>query len=100
MKGLTQAGLDPIGLEANFPGLDATSVQSDGGKAGTVEPIDFASFNTFSYAILTFDKTSIHVQVKGIPNVGDPATLLKADAEKEYESRQAQEILSFTVKAQ
>ena len=100
MKGLAQAGLDPIGLEATFPGLNAASVKSVGGTPGVIEPIDFASFNTFSYAVLTFDKTSLHVQVKGIPNVGDPSTLLKDDAEKEYESRQAQETLSFTINAQ
>lgn len=100
LKGLKQAGLDPIGLEADFPGLDVASIHSDGGKAGVVEPIDFASFNTFSYAVLTFDQSSLRVQVKGLPIVSDPATLLNADAEKEYESRQAQEILSFQVKAQ
>ena len=99
-KGLKQAGLDPIGLEADFPGLVADSVRATGSQPGTIEPLDFASFNTYGYAVLTFDATTLGVQVKGFPIVSDPATLLDAQAEKEYESRQAQEILSFQVKAQ
>ena len=62
--------------------------------------MDFASFQTFSYAVLTFDQTTLRVQVKGIPYVSDPSTLLNADAEKEYEGRQTQEIFSFALKAQ
>jgi hypothetical protein len=98
--GLKQAGLDPIGLEKDFPGLDAASIKADGVADGTVTPLGFVSFGTFTYAVLTFDATSLHVQVKGLPYIADPATLLKADAEKEYESRTAKDILSFTVKAQ
>ena len=100
LKGLKQAGLDPIGLEADFPGLVADSVKATGVQPGTIEPLDFASFNTYGYAVLGFDQGSLSVQVKGFPIVSDPALLLNAGAEKEYESRQAQPILSFQVKAQ
>ena len=99
-KGLKQAGRDPIGLEAGFPGLDTASIRSLDGQPGTVEPVAFASFNTYSYAVLTFDRSSLHVQVKSIPIVSDPATLMNADAEQEYENRRVEETLSFTVKAQ
>jgi len=98
--GLKQAGLDPIGLEADFPGLNAASIHSAGGTPGTVEPLAFASFNTYSYAVLTFDRSSLHVQVKSMPIVPDPSTLLHADAEQEYENRPLEDTLSFTVKAQ
>jgi phosphodiesterase/alkaline phosphatase D-like protein len=96
--GLKQAGLDPIGLEMAFPGLDTASIHSAGGTPGTAEPIAFASFNTYSYAVLTFDQSSLHVQVKSMPIVPDPATLLNADAEQAYENRPVEETLSFTVK--
>jgi phosphodiesterase/alkaline phosphatase D-like protein len=99
-KGLKQAGLDPIGLEADFPGLQAPSIKATGAQAGTVEPLDFASFNTYAYAVLAFSKDSLKVQVKGFPIVPDPATLQNTEAEKEYESRQAEEILSFEVLSQ
>jgi len=99
-RGLKQAGLDPIGLEADFPGLDAASIHSVDGQSDAVEPMDFASFNTYSYAVLTFDRSSLHIQVKSIPIVPDPFTLLNADTEREYENRWVEETLSFTVKAQ
>jgi hypothetical protein len=98
--GLKQAGLDPIGLEADFPGLDAASIHSAGGTPGIVEPLAFASFNTYSYAVLTFDRSSLHVQVKSMPIVPDPSMLLHADAEQEYENQPLEDTLSFTVKAQ
>jgi phosphodiesterase/alkaline phosphatase D-like protein len=98
--GFKQARLDPIGLEADFPGLDVASIRSAGGKPGVAEPLAFASFNSYSYAVLTFDQSRLHVQVKTMPAVADPSTLLDADAEKEYESRRAEETFSFMVRAQ
>ncbi len=101
MHGLKQAGLDPIGLEASFPGLVKESIHATGVQPGVVQPLDFASFNTYSYAVLTLDKSAMTVQVKGLPYVADPAPLASdAAAEQEYESRDAQEILSFQVKPQ
>ncbi len=99
LKGLKQAGLDPIGLEADFPGLDLASIRSKEGAAGKAEPINFASFVTYGYAILNFSKDSLQVTVKGLPYVSDPATLQAADSIKEYEGRQAEELLSFKIKA-
>ena len=63
-------------------------------------PLAFASFNSFSYAVLTFDQSHLHVQVKGMAAVADPSTLMKDDVLKEYESRRAEETFSFTVRAQ
>jgi hypothetical protein len=99
-QGLKQAGLDLIGLEANFPGLDTASIKSLNGKNGVSDPLNFVSFNTYSYALLTLDKDSIGVTVKGLPYVSDPATLSNADALKEYEGRKATELLSFKVMSQ
>ena len=87
------------GLEPDFPGLVAASVRAAGVPAGSIEPAAFASFNTFSYALLTLDPTTLTVQVKGFPSVNDPATLQKDDAVREYEGRQVREILSFQVEA-
>lgn len=100
VKGLKQAGLDPIGLEADFPGLDVSSLKCKDVPAATVDPLCFASFNTYTYAVLSFSQSSLSVQVKGFPIVADPLTLLNSDAEKEYEARQVEEIFSFQVKAQ
>ena len=97
--GLRQAGLDPIGLERGFPGLDEASIVSAGGRRGVAEPLAFASFNSYGYAVLTFDQASLHVQVKTIGNVPEPETLLEPRALAEYESRRAAETLSFSVRA-
>jgi alkaline phosphatase D len=100
LQGLKQAGLDPIGLEPDFPGLDTASVSATGTPTGQVVPMDFASFNTYTYVVLTFDKTRLSVTAKGFPIVRDPATLQNADVLKEYESRKAEEIFHFRVQAQ
>jgi phosphodiesterase/alkaline phosphatase D-like protein len=98
-KGLKQAGLDPIGLEPDFPGLVRESVRAQGVPPGSIEPAAFASFNTFSYAVLTLGPSALTVQVKGFPSVNDAASLQRADVLREYEARQAEEILSFQVRA-
>jgi hypothetical protein len=49
LQGLKQAGLDPIGLEPDFPGLDTASIRATGTPTGQVVPMDFASFNTYAY---------------------------------------------------
>src|SRR5262245_27962823 len=100
LQGLKQAGLDPIGLEPDFPGLDTASIRATGTPAGQVVPMDFASFNTYTYVILTFDKTHVSVTAKGFPSVPDTATLHNAATLKEYESRKAEEIFHFRVRAQ
>jgi len=100
LQGLKQAGLDPIGLEPDFPGLDTASVSAMGTPTGQVVPLDFASFNTYAYVVLTFDKTHLSVTAKGFPIVRNPVTLHNADTLKEYESRKAEEIFHFRVQAQ
>jgi phosphodiesterase/alkaline phosphatase D-like protein len=100
VNGLVQQGLDPIGLEPGFPGLVASSVVAAGMPAGQIIAADFASFRTFGYAVLTFDRGSLSVRVMGIPAVPDPTQLYDSSAEKTYEQQQAQEILRFQVLAQ
>jgi len=99
-QGLKQFGLDPIGLETGFPGLDSASIKSLNGKNGAADPLNFVSFNTYAYALLTFDKDSIGVTVKGLPYVSDPATLTNPAALTEYEGRKAAELISFKVMSQ
>jgi len=96
--GLRQAGIDPIGLEANFPGLDVASIVSAGGRAGAAEPLAFASFGSYGYAVLTFDQAHLHVQVKTIADA-DPTALRDPAALAEYESRRPGETFSFSVRA-
>ena len=98
LKGLKQAGLDPIGLQ-DYPGLVADSVSAIGIPAGTIEAANFASLNTFAYAVLNFDKTSLTVTVKGFPAIADAQSLTRPDALKQYEDSQTQQILTFKIKA-
>jgi hypothetical protein len=100
LHGLKQAGLDPIGLEPDFPGLDTASVSAAGTLTRQIVPMAFASFNTYAYVVLTLDKTHLSVTAKGFPIVRDPATLHNADTLREYESRKAEEIFHFRVQAQ
>jgi hypothetical protein len=99
MRGEKQAGLDPIGLEPDFPGLIASSVQAQGVKAGSVEPLAFASYNTFTYAVLTVDGNTLTVRVTGI-NAADPIALTAPAGQADYGSQEPQMILSFSIMAQ
>jgi hypothetical protein len=99
-RGLKQAGLDPMGLEPTFPGLVASSVHAAGESTGTVAPIDFANFQSFSYAVLTLDRKSLTVQIKGIPMIVDPTRLDDAKVESDYEAAKATELLGFQILAQ
>ena len=96
---LAKAGLDPIGLEADFPGLDIGSVRAYGQPAAPGDPAAFSAIASYSYAVLTFDASSVHVQVKALPYVADPKTLADAATLKEYEARRATEAFSFTIRA-
>lgn len=96
---LERAGLDPVGLEPDFPGLEVDSIRAAGRPAGVADPLAFVSFGSYTYAVLTFDQSHLHVQVKAMPYVADPATLLDAAAEKEYEGRRAKEAFSFAIRA-
>jgi hypothetical protein len=99
-RGLKQAGLDPIGLEPTFPGLIASSVHAAGEPTGTIAPMDFANFQSFSYAVLTLDRKSLTVQIKGIPMIADPTRLDDPKVESEYEAAKATELLGFQILAQ
>jgi phosphodiesterase/alkaline phosphatase D-like protein len=99
LAGLAQAGLDPVGLEPAFPGLETDSIRTAGGSPGVAEPLAFASFDSYAYAVLTFDRARLRVQVKTMPNVPDPATLDRPEVLEEYVARRAEETLDFVVKA-
>jgi alkaline phosphatase D len=92
-----RAGLDPVGLEPDFPGLVAESVWSDGGAQGVVEPAAFGSFKTFSYAVLSIDHDLLSVRVQGMDATSaadlDPPAGLQA-----YLDEQPHTLLSFQVR--
>ena len=91
---MQKAGLDPIGLEA-----DASGVRI-GGHPAAPDPVAFASFGTYSYVVLTFDQSRVHVQLKLMPFVQDPKTLRDDPAaEAEFEGRRPAEVSSFVVEA-
>ena len=97
---MRKAKLDPIGLEPDFPGLDAASVRVAGRPAGAWDAAAFASFATYSYVVLTFDSSSVRVQLKTMPYVPDPRKLRDDPAaEGEYEARRPIEAASFVVHA-
>jgi phosphodiesterase/alkaline phosphatase D-like protein len=97
---MKKAGLDPIGLEADFPGLDVASMRTLGRAPGTLDPVAFASWATYSYAVLTFDQSELHVQLKTMPYVDKPRVLAdNPSALAEYEARRPVEMTSFVVKA-
>ena len=77
-----------VGLEPTFPGLIADSVWSQGIAQGDVQPVDFATFNTFGYAVIHLTRQQLDVQVTGIPAV-DPQTLLDATGMSTYLRRAA-----------
>lgn len=92
-------GVDPIGLEPTFPGLIASSVWSKGISQGDVQPVDFAAFNTYAYAVLHLTREQLDVEVRGIPAV-DPRSLLEPDGMRAYLAEQPEPILRFSVQAQ
>lgn len=97
---MRKAGLDPIGLEPDFPGLDRASLRIAGRPGGTWDAMAFASFATYGYVVLTFDASSVHVQLKTMPYVPDPRKLRDDPAaEREYEARRPVEASSFVVHA-
>ncbi len=99
LKGLKQAGLDPIGLESTFPGLDVGSISAQGVSPGTVEPLAFVSFHSFGYATLSFDEGAVTVRVMTMPAV-DALALLKPEALLAYEAAKPSEVLRFRARAQ
>ena len=97
---MRKAGLDAIGLEPDFPGLEGRSIGIAGRPDGAWDAMAFASFATYSYVLLTFDSSSVRVQLKTMPYVPDPRKLRDDPAaESEYEARRPAEASSFVVRA-
>jgi alkaline phosphatase D len=99
-NGLRQQGLDPIGLEASFPGLVPESVVASGVPAGEITAADFVSYRSFTYAVVRFERASLSVRVMGMPAVLNPIQLYDPAEEQTYEHQPTQEILRFQVLAQ
>jgi phosphodiesterase/alkaline phosphatase D-like protein len=61
-------GLDPIGLDPEFPGLTNVSREGDPAAGSAPKPFDFYSPDTFNYAVLDVagDGSALTVTVKGI----------------------------------
>jgi phosphodiesterase/alkaline phosphatase D-like protein len=96
--GQKQAGVDPIGLEPDFPGLRADSVFAEGGAPGVVEPAAFASFNTYTYALLQVNGGILTIQVNGMPIV-DFARLADPFGLDAFTRQAPHPILRFQVQA-
>jgi phosphodiesterase/alkaline phosphatase D-like protein len=62
------AGVDPIGLDPNFPGLKNVSREGDPGANANRSPFDFYSPDTFNYAALDVDPSgqSLTVTIDGM----------------------------------
>lgn len=92
------AGVDPIGLEPGVVDVVPESVSARGGATGVVEPEAFASFNTFTYAVLSVDGPLLTVRVTGHDGV-DPSKILDPGALQQYAATPSHDILSFQVRA-
>jgi phosphodiesterase/alkaline phosphatase D-like protein len=58
----------------------------------------YAAFG--QYSVFDNHETGMSMADRDAPAVADPSTLVKDDAEREYENRRAEETFSFTVRAQ
>lgn len=99
VRGQKAAGLDPIGLEPDFPGLVRESVLGVDGTPGAIEPAAFAAYRTFAYAVLTIDHDLLSVRVEGFPAVdypdfADPAAMAA------YNAQEPRTLIRFQVRAQ
>lgn len=98
-EALRDASLDPIGLEPDFPGLDRASIRIASRPPGAPDALAFASFASYSYVVLTFDQSRVHVQLKLMPYVEKPEVLDDPAARASYEARRPEEASSFSVMA-
>jgi hypothetical protein len=96
LRGQRQGGVDPIGLEPSM-GLIPDSVLAQGGPDGVPEPAAFASFNTFTYAVLAIQDAVLTVRIVGHPGFEFPV-LLDPAALAEYANTPSQTILQFQVR--
>ena len=98
LRGQLQGGVDPLGLEPATVDVVPASVQAEGGQPGLVEPEAFASFNTFTYAVLSVDGPTLSVRVQGQPGV-DPLQILDPATLATYAQTPSHTILQFQVQA-
>ena len=98
-RGLQAAGLDPVGLEPDFPGLVLESIVSADGAAGVWEAAAFASYNSFTYAVLTVDGPLLTVRVVGQPATSE-AELKTAAGLARYLADEPRTLFGFQVRAQ
>jgi hypothetical protein len=63
-------GLEPIGLDAKFPGLTNLFREGDGDADRLRQPVDFYSPDTFNYVVLDIsrDGRTLSVDTWGIPS--------------------------------
>jgi len=88
------AGLNPLGLDPNYPGLHNVSRESDPTADATRSPVDFYSPDTFNFAGLDVDATSgvLTVRLTGINS-----TPTNQFGEYDPIGNPAREVLSFQV---
>jgi hypothetical protein len=97
LRGQRQAGVGPIGLKPDLVGLIADSIMAEGGEQGLAEPAAFASFKTFTYAVLSVDDTMLTVRITGQPGA-ELLNLIDLGALRAYASMPAHTILQFQVR--
>lgn len=96
LRGQRQAGVHPIGLDPGL-GLVPESIVAEGGPDGVPEPAAFASFNTFSYAVLSVQDTLLTVRITGQP-AQNASELLDAAALARFANMPSHTILQFQVR--
>jgi alkaline phosphatase D len=97
-RGLRVAGLEPVGLEDDFPGLVSAN-QGDAADAPVpAETARFATYDTLTYAVVTVEGDLLTVRVTGMPAVDyqaldDPVRLAR------YLAEDPRTLLRFQVRA-
>ncbi len=92
----TNAGIDPIGLDPNYPGLHNVVRSGDPSADSARQPIDFYSPDTFNYATLdvSADGKTLTVGIQGVNS-----TAPNAFTEYNSGTNPVSQILSFQVDA-
>jgi hypothetical protein len=87
-----------VGLEPDFPGLVAESIFSADGPAGVWEAAAFASYDSFTYAVLHIDGPLLTVRVVGEPATSEAALRTSAGLEA-YLTAEPRTLFGFQVRA-
>jgi VCBS repeat-containing protein len=86
------AGLNPIGLDKNFPGLFDVKREGDPSAPNDPKPVDFFTPDTFNYAVLEVTKEGIlNVALRGVDSYASNSFPAPAPG------NQPREILSFSI---